>query len=76
MGWLVRVDSEQQREGGDGLLSAGQVGHGLEPLAGRYALALLVGLLRILWTKESLIGLIPGQLLFETRCQRHIRDTS
>lgn len=62
----IPVYGEEQRERGDGLLSAGEVGHGLEALAGRHAVvvdAVQVGLLGVLGPQERLSRLVHGQRL-------------
>lgn len=57
---------EEQRERGDGLLPAGEVGHGLEALARRHAVvvdAVQVRLLRVLRAQERLRRLVHRQRL-------------
>lgn len=51
------MDSKEQRQGGNGLLSSRQVVHGSEPLPWSHAVivdAIQIRLLRVFWAQESL----------------------
>ena len=62
------MNFDEQGQGGDGLLPAGQVGHGLEPLAGGHTVVvdpLQVGLLGVLRPQEGLRRVVARQRLVD-----------
>ena len=77
--YLIGMDGEEQSQSSNGFLSTTQVGHGLEPLAGRHAVVvdtLEVGLFRVLWAEEGLGRLVLRQRLVNLVDRvRHVVET-